>query len=167
MSLREIRVFGDPVLRKMCRPVEQVDSSSEGDVEVVGNLNMSLNSVRGDQLQFKSDPPITAAALSGASVNVAAIPAGSMVMGVAVKVDLAVTGATGFDVGVAGDLQRYATNVSSSFGASTDFTDFAVGVTPQVFPAATNVVLTAVGGSFTGGDVTVFVHYLNLKTPNA
>ena len=26
MSLREIRVFGDPVLRKMCRPVEQVDA---------------------------------------------------------------------------------------------------------------------------------------------
>jgi hypothetical protein len=132
------------------------------DVEVSGDFHLSLNSTRGDALQVKSQQT-TAAALSGASVNVPAIPAGSFVVGVSIRVDATVTGAAGIDVGIAGDTQRYGTNIAVALGTTSDFTDFANDTPVSVFSAATDVVLTGVGGSFTAGDVTVFVHYMTLQ----
>ena len=146
----------------------QVDgvTNNRRDVEVSGDLHMSLNSTRGDAMQVKASR-VLASSLSGASVNVAAIPAGSLVLGVSIRVDVAVTGATGIDVGISGATQRYGANIPVALNSTSDLTDFVNDTPPSIFPAATNVVLTGVGGSFTGGNVTVFVHYMTLKAPTS
>ena len=101
--------------------------------------------------------------LSGASVTASnLIPAGAIVLGVLVEVTTAITGATSFDVGDGATANRWGDNIAITLGTKTDLTDTTDTSVP-IFPAANNVVLTAVGSNFTAGAVRITVHYIDLK----
>ncbi len=99
--------------------------------------------------------------LSGASTaTVAVIPARSLVLAVSTRTIEAVTGASAYDCGVAGEASRFGGSLGVSAGASN------IGVIgPTAFYADTPVVLTAVGGGFSGGTVRVAIHLVLFDAP--
>ncbi len=106
-------------------------------------------------------------ALSGASVDsVGLIPAGSLVLGMTARVTTVITGATTWDLGVVSPLDVDAFGAALALAADTlvDLTDI-TQASPLFYAAAADVRLTANGSSFTGGDVRITVHYLQLTAP--
>ena len=92
--------------------------------------------------------------LTGASVvTVITIPARSIVFCVSVRTSEAITGASSFDCGIAGETSKFGGSLGVSEGASN------LGVIgPTAFYGDTDIVLTANGGSFTGGTVSLAIH---------
>ena len=103
----------------------------------------------------------TLSGLSGASVTSSIrIPDRSIVLGVSTRVVTAITEAASFDCGVAGETSKFGSALSIAAGSTN------IGVIgPQAFFADTPIVLTAHGGSFTGGAVRLAIHYLTLGAP--
>ena len=94
--------------------------------------------------------------LSGASVtSTISIPDRAIVLGVSPRTITAITGATAYDCGIAGEISKF----GGSLGIAAGSTNVGV-IGPQAFYAATPIVLTANGGSFTGGAVRIAIHYL-------
>jgi Protein of unknown function (DUF2793) len=94
--------------------------------------------------------------LSGASVTSAiTIPNRAIVLGVSTRTATAITGATSYDCGIAGELSKF----GGSLGIAAASTNVGV-IGPQAFYSATPIVLTANGGNFTGGAVRIAIHYL-------
>jgi hypothetical protein len=103
----------------------------------------------------------TKSALSGATVTATdLIPAGSIVLGVNVKVITLITGATSFTIGDGTDADRWGTGIAVAAGTTTTTADITVTSAP-IYAAATSVVLTAAGSNFTAGAVEISVHYIN------
>ncbi len=100
--------------------------------------------------------------LSGASVtsNIA-IPDRAIVLAVSSRTVTTVAGATSYDCGIAGEPAKF----GGSLGVATGSTNVGV-IGPQAFYAPTRILLTAIGGSFTGGDVRIAIQYL-LPTASA
>lgn len=92
-----------------------------------------------------------------------AIPDKAVVIGVSGRVIEAIDGATGWSLGVAGETARY----GSGYGVALN--SFAEGVTgqPQTYYGATDLVLTASGGAFSGGRVRIAIHCLRIAAPAA
>ncbi|MEA1942002.1 MAG: DUF2793 domain-containing protein [Pseudomonadota bacterium] len=105
----------------------------------------------------------TLSGLSGASVTSSVtIPARAIVIGVSVTTLAAVTGATSFDCGIAGETSKFGGSLGISPGASN------IGVIgPTAFYSDTPVVLTANGGNFTGGSVAIAIHAWAPRAPEA
>ncbi len=103
------------------------------------------------------------AGLSGASVtSIIAIPDRAIVLAVSTRTVTAITGATSYDCGISGTPAKFGGTLGIAAGSSN------VGVIgPQAFYAATPIVLTANGGSFTGGDVRIAIQYLLPTAPAA
>ena len=101
--------------------------------------------------------------LSGASVtSTIAIPDRAIVLAVSTRTITAITGATSYDCGIAGTPAKF----GGSLGVAAGSTNVgAIG--PQAFYAPTPIVLTANGGSFTGGDVRIAIQYLLPTAPAA
>jgi Protein of unknown function (DUF2793) len=94
--------------------------------------------------------------LSGASAtSTVTIPNRAIVLGVSTRTATAITGATSYDCGIAGELSKF----GGSLGLAAGSTNVGV-IGPQAFYSATPIVLTANGGNFTGGAVRVAIHYL-------
>ncbi|MDI1365570.1 MAG: DUF2793 domain-containing protein, partial [bacterium] len=75
---------------------------------------------------------------------------------------VAVTGAASYSCGVAGDAAKFGGSLGAAKNSST------VGVIgPTAYYADTPVLLTAAGGSFTGGKVRVAIHLLRFDAPAA
>jgi hypothetical protein len=89
------------------------------------------------------------------------IPAGSMVIGVTVRVTQTVTGATSFEVGDGTDPDRWGTAIAVTSGTTTTIASFTI-TNPVYYTTATSVVLTANGSNFSGGQVRATVHYMQL-----
>lgn len=91
-----------------------------------------------------------------------AIPAGAILVGLKTLVTIAITGATSFDIGDdVPDVDRWGAALSiilSSTSDNTDWTDTAI----KVETAARDIILTANGGNFTGGEVSVTAYYISL-----
>ena len=101
--------------------------------------------------------------LSGAAVTATgAIPAGALVVACAVRVTTAITGAASFSVGYTGSTSAFGSGLSIASGATNEGM-----IGPNPFYSATDVVLTAAGGSFTGGAVRLSVMYLNMTPPTS
>ena len=101
--------------------------------------------------------------LSGPSADTTiACPAGALLLAASVRVTDAVTGASGFDLGVASDPARFAAGLATSAGAS-----HAGPAAPEPVTAATPARLTAAGSNFTGGSVRVAIHYLAFDPPQS
>lgn len=101
-------------------------------------------------------------ALSGASVQTTiSIPNRAIVLGVSVRTSGAISGASSFDCGIAGETSKFGGSLGIATGASN------VGVIgPQAFYADTPVILTANGGDFTGGSVRVAIHAVMPEAPD-
>lgn len=100
--------------------------------------------------------------LSGASVaSSIVIPDRAIVLGVSARTITAITGATSFDCGIAGETSKF----GGSLGIAPGSTNIGV-VGPQAFYADTPIILTANGGNFTGGAVRVAIHYLTCGAPS-
>lgn len=103
----------------------------------------------------------TLSSLSGASVNSSIqIPDRSICLGVTSRVTTAITGATSFDCGIAGEVSKF----GGSLGISPGSTNIGV-IGPSAFYADTPVRLTANGGNFSGGAVRIAIHYLRCTAP--
>lgn len=105
-------------------------------------------------------------ALAGASYTWAsAFPAGVRQIGVAGRVTTAVTGATSTNVGDHGasDDDRYAAAVANALG--TTFYDAATADPGGWDATARDVVLTAVGSNFTGGEFRLYAFYIATFPP--
>ena len=98
----------------------------------------------------------TLVTLSGASVTASVqIPANCIVLAVGAKVTTAITGATSYQVGVSGTLNQFGSGLSIGAGSSYDGL-----IGPTAFYSATPLIVTAAGGSFTGGAVRLSIHYI-------
>jgi hypothetical protein len=99
--------------------------------------------------------------LSGATVTATnAIPAGALVIACAVRVTTAITGATSFSVGYTGSTSAFGSSLSVAAGSTNNGL-----IGPNPFYSATNVVLTAAGGNFSGGAVRLSLMYLSVTPP--
>lgn len=90
------------------------------------------------------------------------IPAGAMVIGVTARVLQEVTGSlTGWRIGTAGASDRFGRNLGLAAGS------WGRGMlgTPMTYYSAAALVLTAEGGSFSGGAVRLALHYLETRLP--
>lgn len=101
-------------------------------------------------------------AMSGATVTAASlIPAGSVVIGVTVRVTTLIEGAASFTIGDGTDADRWGTGIAVAAGTTTTGADSTITSVP-IYAAATSVVLTATGSNFTAGAVRITVHYISL-----
>lgn len=104
----------------------------------------------------------TLTGLSGASrESTVTIPDRAIVLGVSSRTVTAITGATSYDCGVAGEAQKF----GGSLGIAAGSTNRGV-IGPQAFYADTPIRLTARGGSFTGGAVRIAIHLLTVGLPS-
>jgi hypothetical protein len=104
----------------------------------------------------------TLAGLSGASRDsTVTIPDRAIVLGVSSRTDTAITGATSYDCGIAGEAQKF----GGSLGIAAGSTNRGV-IGPQAFYADTPIRLTARGGNFTGGAVRIAIHLLTVELPS-
>lgn len=101
--------------------------------------------------------------LTGASVESSQdIPAGTLCLGVSSRVLAEVTGATSFDVGISGEVNKFGGSLALTSGSTN------VGVVgPTPFYTDTPVLITANGSNFTGGELRLAIHILRLTTPTA
>jgi hypothetical protein len=101
--------------------------------------------------------------LSGASVaTTVMIPARAIVLGVSTRTSAAITGATSYSCGVAGEAGKFGAALGVAKNASN------VGVIgPTAYYADTPVVITSSGGAFTGGKVRVSIHAMRFDPPAA
>ncbi|SDR39816.1 DUF2793 domain-containing protein [Pseudovibrio sp. Tun.PSC04-5.I4] len=105
----------------------------------------------------------TLASLSGSSVaTTIAIPDRSICFGVSTRTMTVITGATSFDCGINGEPSKF----GGSLGVAAGSTNLGI-IGPQGFYADTPIHLTANGGDFTGGTVSVAIHYLSIGVLDA
>tara|TARA_R110002012_G_scaffold40547_10_gene111703 strand:+ start:13569 stop:14312 length:744 start_codon:yes stop_codon:yes gene_type:complete len=103
----------------------------------------------------------TVSGMTGSAVTASLIlPANALILGVTARVTTPIVGATGFALGIAGEPELFGT------GYAPETSTEAVGVIgPRAFATATLVVVTAEGGSFTGGALNLACHTLTLGAP--
>lgn len=101
--------------------------------------------------------------LSGASMaTTVMIPNRAIVHGVSTRTSVTVTGAASYSCGVAGEAGKFGSGLGVARNASN------IGVIgPTAYYADTPVVITAAGGSFTGGKVRVAIHVMRFDAPAA
>ena len=103
--------------------------------------------------------------LTGAYVetaDAAFIPDRAIVLGVASRTTLAITGATSYGVGIAGEATKFGNLLGVALGSSN------IGVIgPTAFYADTKVRVTANGGNFTAGKVRLVVYFVEMSAPGA
>lgn len=106
--------------------------------------------------------------LTGASVSfVSFIPAGATVLGVSGIVTTAITGATGYTVGVATAAARYVDTNTLTLGSTfTPANQISTEVAPRTYLSYTDIVVTAKTSNFTGGALRVALTYTTISAPS-
>lgn len=100
--------------------------------------------------------------LSGPTVDTTIqIPDRAICLGVSTRTTTAITGATSYDCGIAGTPAKF----GGSLGVALGSTNKGV-IAPEAFYAATPIRLTANGADFTGGAVSLSIHYLTVGVPS-
>jgi hypothetical protein len=100
--------------------------------------------------------------LAGASTNASVpIPANCIVLAVGARVLTTIAGATSYEIGTSGNLSQFGSLLSVPAGSS----NFGL-IGPTAFYANTTLIITAAGGSFTGGQVRLSISIL-LANPSA
>lgn len=98
-------------------------------------------------------------ATTTASVN---IPANCILLGVGERVATAVTGATSFSVGTSGTPGQF----GSGLGIAGGSTNYGI-IGPVGVYSATPIIITAAGGSFTGGVLHLAIFYIQITPPTS
>ncbi|MFT3973800.1 MAG: DUF2793 domain-containing protein [Amaricoccus sp.] len=93
------------------------------------------------------------------------IPAGAQVLGISSRVEAALTGTalTGWRIGVAGSDNRY----GSGLGLARNAYLAGLSGSPVTYYAATPLLLSAEGGTFSSGTVRLAVHLVEISPPRA
>lgn len=111
-----------------------------------------------------------ASGLSGATVNVGAnlIPAGSVIIGVSIRVTTLITSGTGlsFTIGDGTNAAAFGTGIAFTAGTTTTMANWTLTSAP-VYASAANIVLTCTGGTFTAGAVRAHVAYIQTVAPTS
>jgi len=94
------------------------------------------------------------------TADAAFIPDRAIVLGVSSRTTLAITGATSYGVGIAGNTTQF----GNLLGTAPDSTNVGV-IGPNAFYADTRVRVTANGGNFTAGKVRLVVYFLEMSAP--
>ncbi len=140
-----------------------------GDDTAYASLNakdLTTNEANGQQLAIQT-ATTELVGLSGATATAASlIPGGSIVLGLTARVTTTITGATTFDIGDGTNVDAFGAAIALPSGTTSDTTDWTIATAP-VYTAATSVVLTANGSSFTAGAVRVTVHYVSTTAPTS
>lgn len=122
---------------------------------VIAN-NLTSQSTNGGKIEVKTiDESVSTS--SGSTVDTSAsFPAGCVILGASIEVTTTITGATTFDVGIPGN--------TNAFGDDLALTSGTTNIGPAVIAnTSSNVIrLTANGSDFTGGEVRVTFHYIQL-----
>ena len=107
-------------------------------------------------------------ALTGASVSFTSfIPSGVTVLGVSGIVTTAITGATGYTVGVATAPDRYVNTNTLTLGSTfTPNSQSAAETSPRTYTSVTDIIVTAKTSNFTGGALRVAVTYTTISAPS-
>ncbi len=101
--------------------------------------------------------------LTGTSVTASAqIPAGVLVFGCSARVTTTITGAASWAVGYTGSTSAFGSGLGASAGSTNEGM-----IGPNPFYSATNIILTATGGGFTGGAVRLSLMYLTFTPPTS
>jgi hypothetical protein len=96
------------------------------------------------------------------TTDAAFIPNRAIVLGVASRTTLAITGASSYAVGVSGDTSKFGGSLGISLGSTN------IGVIgPTAFYSDTAVRITAAGSNFTGGKVRLVVYFLEMVAPTS
>ena len=99
--------------------------------------------------------------LSGSSIQAAnQIPDRAIVLGVSVRVDETITGASAFEVGLSAETDKF----GGFLGINPGDTNIGV-IGPQGFYTPTPIIVTAIGGDFTGGAIQLALHYIECGSP--
>ena len=119
----------------------------------IGALGASTNlAVLDEELTLSSGPTVQSSL---------SIPNRAIVLGVTVKVKQAVQGAASFDLGTSTEPDKF----GGSLGVSAGSTNIGV-ISPQAFYAATPLLVSANGGDFAGGRISIAIHVLQLDLPD-
>jgi len=106
--------------------------------------------------------------LTGTSVTwTNAIPAGALVLGVSGVLTQAITGATGFKVGVAADDARFCARVLTAAGSAfTPAHQAGTEVNPRNYLSTTSILVGGIAGAtFTAGQIKLTLFYVDFSTP--
>ncbi len=108
-------------------------------------------------------------ALSGAAATwINAIPSGAVVIGCVSRIQTNITGGTGYLLGVAADTSRWSNVNSLTAGLSTTPANYGTaGLAPQIYQAATSIIVTAKTSNFTGGSLKVVLYYFDTTSPTS
>lgn len=112
---------------------------------------------------------VSSGALSGGTATLSSlIPAGAVVLGTCARVTTTITGCTSFQIGDGTDVDRFGNAIALTSGTTTTNANWTISTVPS-YAAATDIVLTAVGGgaSFTGGVVRMVIYYAATTAPTS
>lgn len=105
----------------------------------------------------------TVSGLSGPLVTIPnAVPENCINLGVTVKITATITGPTSLNIGDLSVADKWGTPVGLGAGVSTNVQDFNIAA-PVYNRLASSIILSPVGGSFTGGDLKITAHCLMLS----
>ncbi len=134
-------------------------TANQAFVDIDGLLSTSVIERDSGEYWYKNRLEVSQIGLSGGTVTTALqIPDRALVFGIHTLVTTAITGATDFDIGIAGDTALF----GDTIGIANDATNIGI-ITPRPFFANTDVILTANGSNFTGGDVLLVMHYMTFR----
>ena len=157
------------------RRVIRVDSANTLKISNVSGGTISMEYGTADVLTLKSDSNIgaelklltvnrTINASNGAATltSVGGIPAGAILMAVSSRVTTAFNGTlTSLSIGTVASPTAFSSATGITLGTTTDPTSWTDGTQQKVFPTATDLVITANGGTFgTTGQIKVLVTYM-------
>lgn len=128
-------------------------------------LQLSGAAANGQSLGIKHLTELTTIAAAATTDTAIQIPANSLVLGVTVRVTVAIPTAATFDVGVAGATTRYGTGIS----VNANTTNASPGTTnPTIYAAAASIRITPnLTPGTTNGRLRVTIHYLDLTAPTS
>lgn len=125
--------------------------------------NVLVKSPKGSTVQLKYLEELTTIAAAATSDTTIQIPVGALVLGVGVYVSTVIPTATTFDVGIAGDTQRFAAGLAVAAGTS----DIGSPDAFDVYASATAIRFTPQGGTpgAATGRVRTCIWYLLCTAP--
>lgn len=132
-----------------------------------GDVDIDFEGTNGSLITIKQATQLVATA-AGASVTATGIfPAGVIRLGGTIRVTTTITGPTDIDVGVTGDTNMFGGTLALIAGTTTSRADFTANPTGSWSAAAGDIIITANGGNFTGGQVRVVAYYLDITGPTS
>lgn len=132
--------------------------------DIDANLNLLLGGSHGASLNLKYATNEMVLSLVGAATTwTAAIPDGSLVLGVSTIITRTITGAlvTGYTIGDGVDADRWGAITGLAIGVKSGNANWVIGTIDMAI-VATDLVITAVGATPTAGSIRVGLFYADL-----